>query len=156
MHPSHPCSCFSRSSAFGKCSCVSRISVDGPKSRNSMVTSDSRAYGPCSQSHVNTIFSGGLISRYVPDTRWTLPPLWCISRQYFPPTCNSSTGTSVEYSSEGANQRPSSSGSVQARNTLSRGAWKVLLTFSVVSGDNCSLAITEPPSAVEPGIDPER
>src|SRR4029077_16663124 len=74
----------------------------------------------------------------------------------FPPTCNSSKGTNVEYSSEGENHRASSTGSVQARKTLSRGAWKVRLTLSVVSGDRCSLAIADPPSAIEPGNDRER
>src|SRR5215469_16404623 len=75
------------------------------------------------------ICSGGTISRYTPRRRCSVPSGECMRAEKAPPT-RSLPWFSLKVNPRGQDHCASSSGSVQARNTSSRGALKVRRMFS--------------------------
>src|SRR6516162_1746975 len=107
------------------------ISVRPSRSASVTVTTVSGPGVPCSstQQCVNTSRSGGTISRYTPRRRCSVPAGERMRAEKAPPTRNSPR-FSLKVKPSGQDHCASICGSVQARNTSSRGALKVRRMFS--------------------------
>src|SRR5215469_5059301 len=126
-----PCSWPTRASIDANSAWWNVISVRPSRSASVTVTRVSGPDLPCSSTHecVNTSRLGGTISRYTPRRRCSVPSGERMRAEKTPPT-RSSPRFSLKVKPRGQDHCASSCGSVQARNTNSRGALKVRRMFS--------------------------